>query len=463
MILCNRTIRNAISAMLGLVALAGLAGCSGSSSSTPSSTVTATPVPTPVPLATKRMSKADPDECFYGVGNVNNLYPATSTCPQVMLQGAPSTPNKVNPAYVWGLTQTGNTLWFGTAPNVLCLVIGTLLSQLQATLNPILTDSYVCEFGQSIYRSQHPAIPPALGDVRPPQIYYYNTATQMLTVATPNDPLLAATVGIRSAGNENGVVFLGGPNLLGGVSLFAFNSASGAYLGSTNLTDYSDIRQWLSIDGVLYTGVQSKDGTGSVLRWTGSVANPFEFETVGMLDLEAGNLAEHQGRLFVTTWPGFGTGVKTSSVSGLWMSPVIPSGGLTSANANNWVELWKVSDYEPDPVTAKIVAGGAAHSYDGYLYWGTMQVPLSGAAAHFIAYPPTQMPPPAKDIALAILGSNRAIGIFRCCSTTLSDTNPEPDTELLYGDAKMGVYSPSTGWSLQPNAMGGKPGIYGNA
>ena len=46
------------------------------------------------------------------------------------------------------------------------------------------------------------------------------------------------------------------------------------------------------------------------------------------MDGDAAELALHEGRLFVSTWPDVG-----ASLSGLWMSPPLPSGGLTAAHA----------------------------------------------------------------------------------------------------------------------------------
>ena len=95
-------------------------------------------IPEPI-FAKKVVAKAQPDECYNGIGNP---YPSGPPCSE----GKP----KVNQAYVWGLTQQGN-VWFGTAPNVLCLVIGGILG---SAGTPIEAPSFVCEFGES------PLVPP---------------------------------------------------------------------------------------------------------------------------------------------------------------------------------------------------------------------------------------------------------------------------------------------------------------
>ncbi|MEK0081907.1 hypothetical protein [Benzoatithermus flavus] len=88
-------------------------------------------------------------------------------------RGAP----KTNEAYVWGLVQTANDrLWFGTAPNVHCLVIGGFLGQTRAHE----TRSWVCEFGESKLAHENPVLPAAVGDWRPPSIYEYDANTRRL-------------------------------------------------------------------------------------------------------------------------------------------------------------------------------------------------------------------------------------------------------------------------------------------
>src|SRR5690606_13005357 len=65
------------------------------------------------------LAKATPDECFYGLD-----------LPPIIVESLPDCEggiSKVNEAYVWGLTGYENTLWFGTAPNVHCLVMGGYL------------------------------------------------------------------------------------------------------------------------------------------------------------------------------------------------------------------------------------------------------------------------------------------------------------------------------------------------
>ena len=386
-------------------------------------------------LSRQLLAKAQPDECFYEIGSP---YPPGPPCEY----GIP----KVNQAYVWGLTKTGTQLWFGTAPNVHCLVISGYLG----ITTPHETDSWVCEYGSSQFS---PPLPDILGDWRAPQIFKYDTLSSQLTEMTPAEPLLNSTLGIRSAGTNGQVVMLAGPGLPSGLNLFAFNKDTGEYLGATNLPDYTNIRKWVNVEGVLYTGVRNLLGSGNVLRWTGDLDDPFQFEVVGNLDSEGAELAFHEGRLFVSTWPNLQS--NPPSLAGLFMSPVVPNGGLTNAQADEWQKVWQASDYEPDPVTAATYGGGALASFDGYLYWGTMHVPFMSGLAHINVYgtPDTQL-----QLLETLLRSHRAISIFRGRNIGTEDAQ----VDLLYGEEMLPVYSvdPISGegvWQRLPNNMGQAP------
>ena len=383
------------------------------------------------------LAKAEPDECFNGIG-----VPYSGTVP-LCEYGMP----KVNQAYVWGLAKAAENLWFGTAPNTHCLVYGSYLG----ITTPLQTESYVCEFGES---QISPPLPAAAGDWRPPHLFRYHVPSGTLTEVTPPDLRISVTSGIRSAGTLDDVVLLAGPSLVGGINVFAFDAQTGAYLDSANVPEYNNIRKWLVVDGVLYTGVRSTaTSEGHVLRWTGSAADPFQFEIVGNLGSEVAELALHDGRLFVATWPNLSGDVPVSA--GLWMSPPIPEGGLTSTHADGWEVVWQASDYEPDPVTAATYGGGALHSFDGYLYWGTMHVPFVATFAHFNVY---GAPEGATQAVAAILGTHRAISIFRGKDFGAASQ----EIELLYGEERLLTYGPSTipgvwTWSLKPNKMGAVP------
>ncbi|MGA1875255.1 MAG: hypothetical protein ACMUIA_06590 [bacterium] len=305
----------------------------------------------------------------------------------------------------------------------------------------------------------------------------------MLTEKTPDDPRILQTIGIRSAGALGDVVMLGGPVLSheGGINLFAFHAQTGDYLGSMSFPGYTNIRKWLVVDDILYTAVGNKMGGGNVVRWTGQLeylpaGEPnlyklFQFEVVGTLDGDGAELAYHENRLFISTWSGPGR-----DEAGIWMGPVIPEGGLTSDYDQEglWVKVWRIGDYEPDPVTASTYSSGALASFEGYLYWGTMHVPGVSTMAHFQQYgfpgDPNNSdeimsamddPNNSDEIISALLGTFRTISIFR---GRYLDTE-DPEIELLYGMSKLPAYIPPGSdpaiepgrWELVDNTMGLDP------
>ncbi len=284
-----------------------------------------------------------------------------------------------------------------------------------------------------------------LGDWRPPQIFEYNPDTMALIDRTPTDMIANPTLGLRSAGSLNGVVLLAGPSFDGtAVNVFAF-SDDGTYLGMEVLTGYSNIRKWIVYDGVMYTGVSTTaGGQGRVLRWNGDVSDPFQFEVVGRLDLDAANLAVHENRLFVTTWPT--VSMSNPNVMGLWMSSEIPDGGLTGSDNDTWQKVWSVSEYEPDAIVRRTYAGGALVSYNGKLYWGSMHVPFIATQFAITAYQNNIINLGgydnsfgADDIVATALGAHRAVSIF----SGSNFGSGEETIELLYGDQYLPRYEPA--------------------
>lgn len=393
------------------------------------------------------LAKATPDECYHGIGE-----PYTGVAPLCADGGV----SKVNQAYVWGLTAAGDDLWFGTAPNVHCLVMGAFLGIPMATE----TNSYVCEFGESQIAQWLPPEAAIIGDWRPPKFYYYDQAGKALHDVTPTPQqtsLVTGTLGIRSAATYNGYVFLAGP-ALGGINIFVFDAATHAFVDAANLSDYDNVRRWLVHDGVLYVAV-GIEGGGAVLRYTGDPANPasrFDFVTVGNVDNDAAELVAHEGRLFVNTWPTGLTLETTPTVAALWMSPIVPDGGLTSADADNWRKVFSYDQYEPDPVTAAVYGGGAMASYGGYLYFGTMHVPFLSTIAHVMVN--GTFPTSSEEAAALVLGAHRAVSIFRASSFD----EITPTVDLLYGEAWLPVYdNVEEDWFLTPNNMGGQLPMFG--
>jgi hypothetical protein len=387
------------------------------------------------------LAKAAPDECFAGVGLP---YPAGPPCAEGQA--------KVNQGYIWGMTRAQRKLWFGTGANVNCLTSGRNLGPTE----PHLNEDWVCEYGQSQIAKANPSLPFSLGDHRSPRLYTYDLSRKALTEKTDevknasedDKTRLTKTAGIRAAGNHQGVVFLGGPALGESINLFAFDGDTGAFLGSVNLPQYGNIRHFVVADGVLYAGVgvgANGGNRGHVLRWTGSKADPFSFVEVARLPAQAADLTVHDGRVFVTTWIGADDSLAATTavdppvpgIASVWMSPKLSDGerGLDTTDAERWTRVWSASEYEPDPLVARTYALGGLASYGGYLYWGTMHVPLKATKIHITQYPPVDETA-AKS---AFQNTQRAIAIFR-------GKNFGGETEkvdLLYGAPELPVYDPA--------------------
>ncbi|WP_460867266.1 Ig-like domain repeat protein [Nocardioides pakistanensis] len=392
------------------------------------------------------LAKATPDRCYYGTDVPMGAIDPDGTCPTKTFTVGETTVTregtlKVNQAYVWGLAKSANhRLWWGTGPNIHCLVMSGYLGQ----NNPVETSSYVCDPDQNFV---------------PPDIFMYDEVTGVQTklnsrVSTADATKFGGTLGIRSAGAADGVVFFAGPAYTGGINIFAFDDTTGAYLGSTSFAQYTNIRKWVLVNGELYTGVAVKPSTehpkggGMIMRWTGSRTDPFQFENVGYIDGEGAELAEHDGRLFVATWPCCESETVTDEApAGVWMSPLFGSDHmLKAADLNGWTKVWSTADYDPDPIIGSHYGGGALVSYGGQLYWGTMHVPGTALAELSATYGEEY---PDEMGVEAYIRANRAIVIFR--GDNFTDGKTDTPIEVLYGDAQEWAFDGETGtWSQKP-------------
>ncbi|GIF26160.1 hypothetical protein BJ973_003430 [Actinoplanes tereljensis] len=378
----------------------------------------------------KLLAKAKPDECFNGIGVP---YPAGPPC----AEGQP----KVNQAYVWGLTRVGTDIWFGTGTNNNCLTTGATLG----ATKPVLNADYVCEYAESQMVKNDPKIPPEIGDVRPPEVWVYDSRSQRNTDlsaqidkrSTDDKYRRDHTIGLRAAGNFKDVVLLAGPTAEGYVNVFAFDARSHRYLGSTTYTGYGNVRTFLQYDNALYlgvgVGVNGGDG-GAVLRWTGSLKSPFSFDVVASLPVQAADLSAYDGRIAATSWPAEGSVNAPEKMAGVWISPLLADGlpGLTTEDAAGWKQVWNARQYEPDKVTAATYGMGGVASYGGYLWWGSMHVPMKATKVHQKVYP--QDTDEAKQA--QVKGTQRATSIFR--GKNLG--TPDQKIELVYGAVALPVY-----------------------
>lgn len=397
-------------------------------------------------LVVQLLAKAPVDQCFDGLGRP---YPGGAPCQE----GRP----RINEAYLWSMAQTGQTLWLGTAANPLCGATNYYNTYSGYAAFPVLGGSsesrfHACEAMESTY----PALYPAHGDWRPPGIYRYDVSSGALEQKTPlDDPLLHQTLGLRAAGAAKGVVLLFGPGMPQtpserALNVFAFDADTGRYLGSDTIPGYESARQTLAVGDDLYLAATISFGGGAVLRWQGSRDDPFRFEAVAHLPTEAGNLALHENRIFVNTWPVLRSVEEVAPVTGkmaIYMSPVLGSAGLTEKDQNAWVKVWDPSDYDPDEGASWSYTGGPMVSYGGYLYWGTLNPPFSGVAGHLAkqGVQPLQIPQ-------YLLGTYRPAHLFR--GKNFATGNPE--VEVLYGLPAMPAFQPFERLRIE------SPPVFGN-
>ncbi|MFT3896641.1 MAG: hypothetical protein QM719_02940 [Thermomonas sp.] len=422
--------------------------------------------PQPILTSNQLLAQAAPDECFNGIGVDYPAINPDGTC----TQGEP----KYNESYIWGLTEQGGKLWFGTMANAACILDGMAGGQ------PMANGLFACEFGTGEFAREHPAIPAPLGDWRMPRIYSWDLATGELVNRLPGSSLLKNTLGFRGAGSIDDIAFLAGPSLSGAsVNFFAFKASTGKLLGACTRTDYNYIRSWRLVDGVLYVGVGSSS-KGGVLRWDGAPTPPSgnfcgRFSEVGRANSDVANLAMYvdgngNHRLAASTVPIRSSSSNDGASVGVWISPPIPAGGLTTNEAGQWQEVWSPSQYDPDTIMARFgYSGGALQYFDGWLYWGTIHLQNSKALSvhencnrSYCFGMPSNIEE-AKELADGIY---RSTSVWR--GRNLEDA-AHREIQLLYGESELpAVVAPKTfetkptGWTplYGPSGFGNRSNEY---
>ena len=395
---------------------------------------------------------APKDGCFYGVGDARNTYdPAGIDCEECRASGGKV---KTNGSYAWGMAMYGDKLYWSTNNNYMCMPGYGQLVDASAT-DSLVTSCWVCEYRHGT-RGQEIG---AYGDIVQPRIYEYDTKSGVVRDITPDDTNLDYCQGLRSACYHKGVMFFGGPSIKSGSAttsgsscFLAYNPATGQFIGSSDMASVqgcqiTNVRRWIVVDDVLYCGVGLKtpDGVakGGILRWNGSLDNPFCFEIVGYVPGDAAELVYHKGRIYAGAWPS------ANAITGLYRSNPLREGGLTAADATDWECVWNYADYEQNPRTANVTYISVLKSYKGRLVWGMFGNTYGVVSGTMSRFGTLNSP---KAIAY-MLGSLR--------STTLwssSDFESDDDLELLYGESKMPVVDEETyTWSFKDNGFGLKP------
>jgi hypothetical protein len=415
------------------------------------------------PFDMELIAKAPRDECFVEIGVHTPILPPN--CPEGSVE-------KANEMYVWGmaiepLADEGaggdEVLWFGTGNNTPCLANASL----GGLSSPSIDDFLVCEYNESLLVNQLPVWPGGLGDLRPSRmvrgVVDGETGELELTDLTPSIDFIGdfqrfTTGGIRSAGVVDNVVIFAGPALAisGAVNMWAFRT-DGQYLGSKGFLDWGNIRKFVTVDGEMYVGVltswDNPHPGGSVLRWVGSETDPFQFEEVARLDNEVAELIVHEEmengvptkRLVAGTWPRlYGTLNQTDELYGLFRSPPLP---LDVDDVDDWDQIFRIDDYEPDPATARAIASGGLASYNGYIWFGT----LITVGIPVLAWVEANGIPITEDkIIEVILGTYRPLTFFRGRMV-----EGEFEVEVLYGNSELPVYNHGAGeFQSQPTGLG---------
>lgn len=294
------------------------------------------------------LAQAPVDECYFGVADERNIYPKPENepCPA-------GSKEKRNESYLWGLTAytdaNVSNLYFGTGANVFCIGLQNYAA-LQIPL--ALPNSWACQNG---FRNER-----ELGDQRPPSIYIYDTKTDEMTrpvITAKAEKIRENTIGLRSAGQYEGIVFLAGPNSNKAISLFAFNGATGELLDATSYdAGFTSVRKMKEIEGKLHLAVGSAElarssGGGAMLRWKGDpqailggdLSTLWDFDLVGTgMDAEATELEYFEGRIFAASWPN----QFSKQGGGLWQSPDLP------LSTDGTAELvWEAGVTDADHVT----------------------------------------------------------------------------------------------------------------
>ncbi|MCF2533632.1 hypothetical protein [Yinghuangia soli] len=404
-------------------------------------------------LKSKLVTEAQPDECFREIGDHRPM-PDSGKCPAGYQA-------KINQSYPWGGAVSGNYAYVGTGANIVCA--GTQIFQYST---PYRSGGSVCEYGEGPDDSVE-RYGPGGGDSRTPKILQIDARTDAVKDITPvNDPYLPHVAGLRGGFAHGNLVILGGPVLASdgsgktvGVGMFAFDGSTGRFLASTQDSTLGNVRVGVEAsDGNLYVAARANGAFGGqILKWTGTLEDPFQYEVVGTLPNEGGYIIEHQGQLIVSGWaytdPSAGIpGSVTHGPAQLWASRSLNSGPLTPADANGWKSFFSYTDYDPDPVIGKSMYWGALASWRGSLYVGTYQIDTHGTSILSL-WNEYGRPTSERQKLADISNAARPTSVLRI-------DRPGADNQavtLLYGKEKWPVRDANGTWTDTPNKLGQKP------
>jgi hypothetical protein len=441
-----------------ILVLAALAVAAVSASSAAAQTPSGGPI-----LQPKVIYKSPPDWCYQGLTQPGTAISPEGTCP------AGSTPD-TRQAYMWVAVKYGKYIYYGTGSNPTCNG-GAIFSDYQVD-TPYDVGTHTCQFK---YGPSADLFGTRQGDVGNNHVYQVNTETDEVKDISP--PALAGTViGLRGGWVANGIVVLTGQTYQNGTpignGLFAFDGATGEYLGTQNRTDITTLRFGVQGPGNqvyitsrtnIIKGYTNPAGAtkGRIWRYTGDRQHPFDMVPVGDIPDEAFYMTLHDDHLvvatsdYIQTGPGLGW---TQNGTGIWQSPKLPPEGLPQAPelaagdavTPGWKELFKYTDFDPDPVVNKVISFGALQSWRGKLIFGTYQLDSPGPTTVQLWNTYNQKPTTFAGRLNDALHATRPVAVFEM--SNVGESNQK--VRLLYGNYKYSVYDPQTRkWGMKPNGL----------
>jgi hypothetical protein len=412
-------------------------------------------------------SQAPVRECWVAVGTRPLQPGADGSCPKGTLP-------RVTSDYIWGVTKDSRerSIWWGTSNNSLCSGLFEYGPSIEAAkLNPITkpftTDDVTCEFDQSYdARQKYPWTGDGqIGDARRGQVFQYDIKTGRTIERTPTDaqaPDFSKIGGIRAAGSHGDIVWLGGleaaaasgGDVNGVVQLLAYRASDGAYLGSKEYPQYSQVKNFFSHDGQTYVGMGLLDPeagpngpvTGDVLKFVGDDRHPFDFETVGKLTNNPTYFDVNEGRLVTSTWPG----TDSDEPAGVYVSPLLHGRAqLTSADRYRWKKVWDVGQFLPDPLTAAAAQSHTVATFHGWTYYSFARTIGNSVLFHRTQYPALQ----STSLA-SVVDTYRKTEIPGTIVRMKNLGKRNQVVQLLYGDYRYWNYHQGTGWRRERNLLG---------
>lgn len=427
-------------------------------------------------------SKAQPNGCVCK----NPVVFSNEPCTQSQIDAGCRT--QTSESYAWGVTRFQHFTFVVRIMHLLYFLLFSLSYQLFSLQGSV--SNIICQFSKTAIDTDDLYCAGDSRDYRPPTAYRFDERTnETLPVLDRLEGAhlarLNRTIGLRAAGNRNGVVLFAGPSRdYGSVMMFACRATNGEFLDSMEFHGANDVRKFTQ-DAVhdMYVGLSFGDGTGKIFRYAGSVEDPLVFHLVARLRGCPAELSFYYDKLLVGTWPIGGdlTRWRHARPGGLYLSPApidsLPaivigtddavcsdSASVCAADeTTDWQRVWSISDYEPDPLARLQYGLSASVQVDEFVYWGTVRPPNLPTTGQFFK----------QLIATFYPGAEENLNVFqaekyahRPCLLLRGRYlgSDRPEIELLYGEVFLPVYNLNTSsWTLQRSLVENKVPLLGRS